>query len=168
MAMHRSACKTAASWAGSVYLESTENVGFTNNLFERTSLTFLHSGNLDFYNNLVRTGAVVVYNQYAAAWTLKDNVFLQTTIEEDGSATPSHNAYVGTTSRLTPTNGSEVVLSDFTFAAGPLGNYYQISTNFLDRGSRNATNAGLYHFTASTNNQREASSTVRSRAALRA
>src|SRR5439155_543308 len=53
-----------------------------------------------------------------------------------------------------------VVLTNFTYAVGPLGSYYQLSTNLLNKGSRNATNAGLYHFTCSTNQVKETNSTV--------
>lgn len=50
-----------------------------------------------------------------------------------------------------------MVLTNFTFASGPLGDYYHGSTNLVDRGSlTNAALAGLYHHTTRTNQTKEA------------
>ena len=55
---------------------------------------------------------------------------------------------------------SNVVVSTFTYASGTLGNWYQASTNFSNRGSRTASTAGLYHHTTTTNQVKEGTSAV--------
>ena len=60
------------------------------------------------------------------------------------------------------------MLTSLTYARGPLGNYYQTGTNvyyqngtnLVDKGSRTASAAGLYHYTSVTNQTIEAQSTV--------
>jgi alpha-L-rhamnosidase len=78
------------------------------------------------------------------------------------SSTPltnSHNAYINCSGRFTPTNINDVVLTNFTYATGPLGEYYHLSTNLTDAGSvTNAVLAGLYHYTTLTNQTKEAGS----------
>jgi hypothetical protein len=44
-----------------------------------------------------------------------------------------------------------VVLGAYTWARGPLGDYYQPTTEFLNLGSRTNNAAGLAHYTVSTN-----------------
>ena len=55
---------------------------------------------------------------------------------------------------------SNVVVSTFTYASGTLGNWYQASTNFSNRGSRTASTARLYHHTTTTNQVKEGTSAV--------
>jgi len=62
--------------------------------------------------------------------------------------------------RFYPTNANDMVLTSFTYAPGALGGYYQSSTNLCDMGSRNATNASLYHYTVRLDQTKETNSTV--------
>jgi hypothetical protein len=52
------------------------------------------------------------------------------------------------------------VLASFVYSTGPLGDYYHFTNSLIDAGSRNATNAGLYHYTVITNQVKEGSSQV--------
>jgi len=119
------------------------------------------------YNNLFRGGSVSVDNSGTVTWTIKDNLFDQTTINSQwGFITHSNNAYVSGFSRLTPTNSNDVVLSNApTYQTSYLGRYYYLTNDgmlslLIDAGSRWATNATLYHFTTTTNQVKEASSKV--------
>jgi hypothetical protein len=55
--------------------------------------------------------------------------------------------------RLFPPDGArglttgDVVLTDFSYATGPLGPFYHATTNLINVGSRTREAAGLYHFT---------------------
>jgi len=73
--------------------------------------------------------------------------------------TNDHNAYLNT-AQMTPTNASDIVLTDFTYATGSLGNYYQASTNLINKGSTTANLTGLYHYTTQTNQVEETNSVV--------
>jgi hypothetical protein len=69
--------------------------------------------------------------------------------------------YIGIPDRLSPTNSNDKILTSLAWEAGPLGRYYQPANSaLLDAGSRNATNAGLYHFTCTTNQVKEGYSIV--------
>jgi hypothetical protein len=50
-------------------------------------------------------------------------------------------------------------LTNFVYDTGPLGRFYQHSTNLIDAGYRTASFWGLYHFTTVTNQSKEADST---------
>jgi hypothetical protein len=63
-------------------------------------------------------------------------------------------------SRFYPTNANDIILTSFTFTNGPLGQYYQLSTNLVDKGSRTADLAGLYHYTARQSQVKETNSIV--------
>jgi hypothetical protein len=42
-------------------------------------------------------------------------------------------------------------MTSFVYANGPLGNFYQVSTNLLYKGSTTAATMDLYHYTVQTN-----------------
>ncbi|HZF02221.1 MAG TPA: hypothetical protein VE344_10035 [Methylomirabilota bacterium] len=153
-------CRVAS---GTFYC-ATFDGGYTNqcvnNVFERA--TFVYD-NFDgwspatFYNNLVRYGEV---RQYTPFCVWRDNLFDNTTIDESfWDVTNDHNAYLNT-AQMTPTNASDIVLTDFTYATGSLGNYYQASTNLINKGSTTANLTGLYHYTTQTNQVEETNSVV--------
>jgi hypothetical protein len=121
---------------------------------------------LTLYHNLFTLGAVTFY--YATnttTWTVKDNLFTPDTLTKLGSysLTASHNGY---RNGLTSLGGaSNVVVTNLDFQVGPLGKYYYPTNGadlvrLLDVGSRLASAAGLYHFTTTTNQVKEASSVV--------
>jgi hypothetical protein len=143
---------------------------FTNSLFGRCSFS-LESGYMgdttpfavDGYNNLLLRSTLYLNNAAytngapVRTWMLKDNAFDNATASASGYLTLGNNGYINTTSLGGSTN---VVVSSFTYAIGTLGNWYQASTNFIDKGSRTAGAAGLYHHTTTTNQIKEASSAV--------
>jgi hypothetical protein len=57
-----------------------------------------------------------------------------------------HNGYINTSQDLSG-GTSNVVVSTFDYGDGPLGRFYQVSTDFTDKGSRSASAAGLHHHT---------------------
>jgi hypothetical protein len=70
-----------------------------------------------------------------------------------------YNGYINT-SQLAGSSVSNIVLSAFSHQAGPSGLYYQGQSDFMDRGSRTADQAGLYHYTTTANQAKEAGSRV--------
>ena len=63
----------------------------------------------------------------------------------------SNNAFSTNTPATTPIGSGVVWVTNFNWVRGPLGFYY-VPTNsaVVDAGSRNSTNAGLYHFTTTS------------------
>jgi hypothetical protein len=80
-------------------------------------------------------------------WIWKDNLFHSVTMSTNANALVNGcNGYSSTTALLGGTN----VTGTASFVTGPLGKYYQSTTTFKDKGSRNADVAGLYHYTTGT------------------
>jgi hypothetical protein len=128
------------------------SVGLTNNLWETRRFLVLNEGSVFLFNNLVRGGTVLFDCWANDPWVLRDNAFDTVDLTEDGIGIDhSYNAFINSTNRLIATNALDLVLSSFNYAVGPLGSYYQSSTNLVNRGSRMAATAGLYHYTVSTN-----------------
>jgi hypothetical protein len=141
-------------------------VAFTNCLFDRVDMEireYAQAGN-NAYNNLFREGACFVLATNGSVWEWKDNLFdkVVLTNETYGTFTHSHNGYVTGYGRLTPTNANDQVLTGSpAYEIGLLGRYYLPTSSILiDTGSRNATNATLYHYTTTTNQVKETNSTV--------
>ena len=144
---------------GGGYTNST--LILNNNLFESVAGQFWNAPQVAFYNNLYRGGESLYANEGTNNWTFKDNAFDSTSLLDFGNAlTHSHNVYINMAGRLYPTNASDKVLTNFTYGSGPLGRYYQITTNLLDGGSRNADMAGLYQYTVKTDQLKERDSVV--------
>jgi hypothetical protein len=136
-------------------------IAVTNNLFHRSVVTANSSLRFFFQNNLVRRGQFNAVNLSTNSWVLRDNSFDSCTISAyDPGDTSDHNAYINATNTLSNTNAADVFLTNFTYAAGPLGDYYHASTDLLDAGSTNADALGLYHYTTQTNQSKEVNSTV--------
>ena len=76
------------------------------------------------------------------------------------SLTNGYNAYINCSGRLTPTNAYDVVLSSFTYTNGPLGGFYQFSTDLVDKGCTTADLVGLSHYTTQANQVQESNSIV--------
>ena len=139
--------------------------GLTNNLFHRiTSAWFSGEMTLFMFNNLVQAASdwSMLASDYGE-FTAYDNVFEETVLSDWGDDWPviehSHNAYIrlpDPTYRLNPPNSTDVVLANFTYASGPLGDYYQVSEGFRDAGSRTAAEAGLYHYTTQADQTKDA------------
>jgi hypothetical protein len=141
----------------------------TNCLLERVSVNLDDDGgDYDYYgyNNLFHAGSLTV-GQYdsSSAWQFKDNLFDQTTISQSGTITHDYNGYVTNKNRLSPNGAHDVILTNNpVYQTSSLGNYYYptndgMLSRLIDAGSCWATNAGLYHFTTTTNQVKEGNTT---------
>lgn len=143
-----------------------------NNSFLRPYLSYYQVVSPSYYtfpllfrNNLVRGGTVAFnYQATNSAWTVTDNLFDGVTLSGGTySFTASNNGYRSTTSLGGSGNKT---LTTLDFVTGPLGGFYYPTSGtnlavLIDAGSRNATNAGLYHFTTtSAANTKETTSVV--------
>ncbi len=142
-------------WNGNIPMTTT------NSLFHRTyQELILGSGVTSYWYNCTFNGGSLFWYSYSGSNYLRvhDSLFLGTTL--DSEVVSSHIGYSGT-GRLTPTNASDRVLTGLVFQAGSLG-YFYVPTNtaLFNNGSRNATNAGLYHYTTLTNNVKETNTVV--------
>jgi hypothetical protein len=146
------------------------DVTLLNNLFNRVSLTL--SANKNPFTALVRNctlagGSLWASNAVGCAWTFTDNLFDTTNLVQSGAITHNYNAYLTNAVRLTPNGANDVLLTvtNTAYDTGWLGRFY-LPTNLtshsplFNSGSQNATNAGLYHFTTTTNQVKETNSVV--------
>ncbi len=154
---------------GGFYFYGDRDGGLTNCLWERVRFNlgnWKNQPNHDLYNNLFRGGSVQVANYDGGISTIRDNLFDETSIDQGGTLVHSHNAYVMGSSRLTPPNSSDVVLSGApTYQTSFLGNHYYPTNGasmnlLLNAGSRKAGDAGLFHYTTMSNQAKETNSTV--------
>jgi hypothetical protein len=93
-------------------------------------------------------------------WAFKDNLFDQSQLAHlSEDLAHENNAYYQSANFYTyyPTNGSEFILTNVTYQSGPMGDHYQPTSSMLiNAGSlTNAAQAGLYHFTTTTNQVKE-------------
>jgi len=146
-------CRVGPGWINcDTYEGSSANVCL-NNLFERGGVyisDFDGDSPVTLYNNLFHNGYVGFDNENLTyTWTVENNFFDHSAVNGDGLS-ENYNGFWSTTG-LTPSGGEDVTLTNFVYATGPLGNYYQVSTNLLNKGSTTATALGLYHYTVQTN-----------------
>ena len=149
-------------------------LGVTNNLVERGIVEFKHSSgaentplSLYCYNNLFWGGTLTL--EYTGGtsnpyWYVYDNSFDNLTLNESGTAPDlyirnGNNGYINTANQLIY-GSSNVTVSTFTYTNSWLGNYYQVSTSFLNKGSRGADVAGLFHHTVLASQVKETNSVV--------
>lgn len=133
-----------------------------NCLFDRGTVSGTTAGTNTFFNNTFLDGSAdFTTPPSVGSITIKDNLFVRSSLSSTNSVTHSHNGYLTNYSRLSPAHSNDVVVTSLEFETGALGAYY-LPTNsaFINAGSRNATNAGLYHFTTATNQTKEGTSTV--------
>jgi hypothetical protein len=75
-----------------------------------------------------------------------------------------YNAYIGNTNitqRLNPIGPNDIVLTNFTYQSGLLGDFYQPTNSLLiNTGSVTADLTTLYHYTTTTNQVKETNSIV--------
>ncbi len=140
---------------------SYDTLALKDNLFERAPASLFGDPAYTAYNNLFWRGGVYVENYGDNLRTFRDNAVDggTMTIESGEGLTHDHNAYINA-SRNFSTGGSDIVLTNFTYAHGPLGDYYQASTNLIDLGSRSAVSAGLGSYTTRTNQVLDGGTTV--------
>jgi hypothetical protein len=142
-------------------VSTTWPFAFTNNLFDRM-FTYCISGETYYHNNTFFGGAFEFWFPSGAVF---DNIFDRVRIAPYENFTNGNNGY-GTNvlnfTRIEPISTNDVLRASFTYESGPLSHFY-LPTNspLLDAGSRNATNAGLFHYTSTANPQiKETNSTV--------
>ena len=129
-----------------------DNYRLTNNLLYRVYSDFEPSAvNLFLFNNLF-FGSVLFLDHASSniSWEVYDNVFEKNNVYSSGAFNYGNNAYIDTYSRISPIMSSDkMIYGGFAWRKGPLGDFYQpVSGNpLLDAASRNADEAGLYHFT---------------------
>jgi len=147
-------------YGGSVVGYLSHPVAFTNNLLFRVPAQLYHYSG-DFRNNTFYGGSVGTWLESGGFY---DNIFENVAIESGSEAPNDFNGYATNAANqvLFSTLASNVVFSgSVLWQTGPLGACY-LPTNsvFLDRGSRNADAAMLYHFTSTTNQVKETNSIV--------
>lgn len=143
-------------------------VAITNCLFERVTNCFGSGADLlDFQlrNSLFRNGSLSVNPTNPNAWSFKDNGFdnLYVTQNANAISATASNAYVlssNTAPRIRTTNASDIIVLSFNYASGALGGYYQSSSTYVNKGTRAADAAGLYHYTTQTSQTKETTSIV--------
>jgi hypothetical protein len=138
-------------------------IGLTNNLWRSVTTTFSYSSPYVYlYNNTYIDGAFFL-DGGASTWRVYDNVFDKTARTVDSSPIQSsHNIYAGLGSGDQDPLVTDVWYDTFdslSYGAGPLGRFYG-PDDLVDQGSRDADDAGLFHFTTRTNQVREGTTAV--------
>ncbi|HEU5071191.1 MAG TPA: hypothetical protein VFV96_12365 [Verrucomicrobiae bacterium] len=146
------------SVALSVYGGGTVSV--RNNLFRRVNTGAYYAGNLDMDQNLFWGGSVA-FQDWPSTYGVYDNAFDGTDLSNLGLLSGQHhNAFINT-SGYSSTNNGNLTLSNFTYSAGALGDFYQSANSPLhNAGSTNAGVLGFYHYTTTTNQVKETNSVV--------
>ena len=165
------ACSRALEWShGAIWnarlqVSATNGlcVGLTNNSFQRGQIYLEPCGSGGLFhghNNLFRFLDVTFYPG-DSTWTLGDNFFDQSLVDDGGlPLTATHNAYFQATNCLSDEE-APMVLTHWTYQAGPLGPFYQPTNSALLRsGSRSGSESCLYHFTTQLDQQKAATSPV--------
>ena len=146
---------------------------FTNSLLDRVGgwvESINYDSVFDARHCLFREVQFTAFYQYGnIPWTLTDNLFDNSNLNPDGDVTHSYNAYTinsaNNCTRPLPTAGNGNVflaVTNFTYQRGLLGDFllrdfYQPATSpLLNVGSALAASAGLYHYTTTTNQVKEA------------
>src|SRR5205823_11978611 len=136
----------------------TPSITLVNNLFENVGHVSVIWGvfNVNAYNNLFNLGEHYFFREGTDIWTAKDNVFDNCVIGDySGIWVNDYNAYINATNTLQSPGPNSITLTNFSYVAGPLGSYYQLSTNLMDKGSRSASAAILSDYTVTTNQVKE-------------
>lgn len=148
-----------------VVCEGTEALtcGLTNTLWDMGATLFYGAsatGPVHLRNNLYRNHGLLFLNS-TTNWTVRDNLFERCYLDGQGSTNAnSHNAYFNLLTNSLLSGSGNMALTNLTYE-GPSGYYYQpASSSLLNTGSLSAASAGLYHFTATTNQVKETNSIV--------
>jgi hypothetical protein len=146
-----------------------QSMNVTNCLFARVILG-LTEGRSDTHMTLLNCtmkGACITINRsYATPVTIHNCAFDGATMNTSDSynlnSCTSYNYNAFTTGyETTPAGANDVIVTNFNWQTGPLGLFYQpTNSSLINAGDRNATNIGLYHFTANINLAKETNSIV--------
>lgn len=141
---------------------------WTNNLCKRVTM-WAEEGNIAIpaslivvlYNNTFIQSILTYNKNYTAVpWLMCDNLFDNCTLScVNTSGGCGYNGYVNMGS-MTLGGNQNITLASFNYATGSYGGYYQSSTNLINKGSRSAATATLYHYTTQTSNVKETNSVV--------
>jgi hypothetical protein len=138
-------------------------IGLTNNLFFRvTSALGASDANVTVfaYNNLFIGGTLALNaygSYYNSSWKIKDCVFDKTSLSQTvyGLSGASHNGYVSGFSRLAPQQSDQVVSSIAYTSEQPTKFFVSTPSSFENYGSRTPGEAGLFHFTIRSDQQKD-------------
>jgi len=153
----------AAGWSQSYY-SAAPAITLRNNLFQYTSIDVETAGALSAFNNLF--SATTNYWTWFANWgtatfTNTDNAFDGCQLYLEGTIAENNNAYLNGAMLWSGDPQSSDIITNLTWVSGPLGNYYQPTNSpLIDKGSRTADLAGLYHYTTQVNQLQETNSIV--------
>jgi len=164
---------------------STYFGGTNQNTLTVNNVLFHEGGNyfqdyltLSMYNTLHVGGYTGFLRSGSNPWVINDNLFfcnLQTNSSPVTSTNNGYSAYLTSSSQILPGAVASVSNLDFDFPlystsyipTNLLGRWYYPATggansltNLVNRGSRTAALAGLYHYTTQTNQVKEASTLV--------
>ena len=100
--------------------------------------------------------------------SLRDTAFDGTAfdVNDDYAQDPAYtdydyNAFLTGSPRTTPTGAHDVLVGNFGWLPGALGRYYlPVGSTLINAGSQTAAASGLYHFTTTTDQAKEAATTV--------
>jgi hypothetical protein len=120
--------------SGGIYTGYTNSipwtVALTNNLFLNANLTLATgTSNLTLFarNNLVRYGSMTFYPPPGNDWEIKDNFFESVENQQNSNGISNgFNGYLRTPNRFQPSSGTDLVLTTFEYAQGPLGPYLRV------------------------------------------
>ena len=157
--------RNAEFGGGNLFLKDATNATYaiTNSVLEQLTLTIDSLSSYFQYNTTLRNVSGVLNG--TNAWTFKDNLLDSCSlINSNASLVHDYNAFYSSTNFywVHAQSANEFVLFWLTNTVGPLGRFY-LNANMgplFNVGSRNATNAGLYHFTCTTNQVKETNSVV--------
>lgn len=142
-------------FSGGNFFIAASSLHATNCLFDRVYTTLSDEyalNDLSVRNCLFNGGLLDVIHLDAGDFVLRDNLFDQPTVYQDGNIDGDWNGYTTGTTRLAPNGMHDIPPTNHTFKAGPLGRFYLASgSSFIDVGSTTADLVGLYHFTTTTN-----------------
>lgn len=148
---------------GSIWIVSdSANVSLQNDAQWRTSVWIEGGLTLVAYNQLNLNGYFDLWASVSTnKWLVRDSAFDNCNVSSLGyTFTNSQNAYIGSVSVLSPTSSTNILMTTFTYAASSLGPWYHGQTNLLNKGSRGADAAGLFHYTSQANQAKETNSVV--------
>jgi hypothetical protein len=147
---------------GGKFSSYRQQCSFTNCLIEGVTSYFedpYFSVTNCWFNNTFFYGKAT-FNNATRQWDVFNNAFYNTAdLGSDSGLNHGWNAYLPG-QPLVSGWSSNSVITNFSFAAGPLGNYYLGDSFLVNRGTNSATNFGLYHFTTSVDQTKETNSTV--------
>jgi hypothetical protein len=142
-------------------LDPASSMNLQNNLFHDGRTAVASFGTNSAYNNLFfgSTNDSAQFQKLGTnSLTMKDNAFDIGTAYLDGD--DSTNAFLNTTV-VTSTIQTGDIVTNLSWVAGVLGNYYQATNSpLINKGSRTADLAALYHYAVTTNGVKETNSIV--------